>query len=151
VLLSRPYPLFDVDDIEAFTAGIVRRSGLDLSNTEHEELHVFLIEEAWILSLRYHAGGVTFSSFAGTTLRLRCIDWVRRHRGRTRWRPAPAPTNANGHSSSVSTTSIPTTITWEKLSETAAWTMTHIAFPISLGLSTSEVARRDELLGDEAA
>jgi hypothetical protein len=56
----------------------------------------------------------------------------------------------NGHGSSVSTASIPTTIQWDMLSATAAWTMTHIAFPISCGLSTREVAaqvRRDEQVG----
>jgi hypothetical protein len=37
------------------------------------------------LNLLPRAGGLSFSTLAGTTLRLRVVDWKRRHHGRTRW------------------------------------------------------------------
>jgi DNA-directed RNA polymerase specialized sigma24 family protein len=85
-LLSTRLELFDVPDVEELTGRIVHFSGLTLSHIEREELHTYLIETCWILSTRYRPDeGIKFSTWAGRTLRLRCIDWVRSHRGRTRW------------------------------------------------------------------
>jgi hypothetical protein len=84
-LLNAKYSLLGIADVEAFTARIVERSGLRLSPEDREELHVYLIEEAWLLSERYRPGGVSFSTVAGTTLRLRVVDWKRARWGRTRW------------------------------------------------------------------
>jgi hypothetical protein len=77
--------LHDVEDAERFVGAIVTRSGLVLSWSDREDLEQFLLVQAWELSLRYEAGGISFSSFAGTTLRLRLVDWQRQRNGRTRW------------------------------------------------------------------
>jgi hypothetical protein len=87
VLLNGTFSLLGIQDVEAFTGGIVQRSGLHLSVEDREELHVFLIESAWELSRRYEQqpSGITFSSWAGHKLRLRVVDWQRSRFGRTRW------------------------------------------------------------------
>jgi DNA-directed RNA polymerase specialized sigma24 family protein len=85
-LLNAKYSLLGIADVEAFTGRIVERSGLQLSVTDREELHVYLIEECWLLSRRYDGSrGSRFSAWARATLRLRCIDWQRSRWGRTRW------------------------------------------------------------------
>jgi hypothetical protein len=84
-LLGSRFALFDIEDVEGFTAAIANRSGFKLDAHEHEELHVYLIETAWELSRDFRPGGILFSSYAGTTLRLRCIDWHRSRFGRQRW------------------------------------------------------------------
>jgi DNA-directed RNA polymerase specialized sigma24 family protein len=95
----RQTDLHDVDDAEAFAGAIASRSGLHLNFHEFEELVTYLVEAAWELSLRYRPGGISFSSWAGTTLRLRIIEWRRHRDGRTKWqfangvvheRPRPA-------------------------------------------------------------
>jgi hypothetical protein len=55
--------------------------------------------------------------------------------------------STNGHtsSSSLSTPTIPSEIDWKRLSPQAAWTTVHIAWPMSSGLSTLEVARQTGL------
>jgi hypothetical protein len=40
----------------------------------------------------------------------------------------------------LSLSTIPTSIAWERLSAEAAWTMTHVAWPLSCGLSKRELA-----------
>jgi hypothetical protein len=85
VLLSSRFSLLGIADVEGFCGRIVERSGLRLSTTDREELHVYLIEECWLLSERYRPGRVAFSSFADTRLRLRVVDWQRQRFGRTRW------------------------------------------------------------------
>jgi hypothetical protein len=86
-LLSSTFALHDVRDVESFTGQIVERSGLRLSVSDREELHVYLIEECWLLSRRYDgSGGSRFAAWAKTTLGLRCIDWQRQRYGRTRWK-----------------------------------------------------------------
>jgi DNA-directed RNA polymerase specialized sigma24 family protein len=77
--------LHDVDDAARFVAAIATRSGLKLAYHDREDLEQFLLVECWKLSLRYKPGGGSFSSFAGTTLRLRVVDWTRQRKGRTRW------------------------------------------------------------------
>jgi hypothetical protein len=55
-------------------------------------------------------------------------------------KPQAAVTNGPAPSWSVSTASTPMRIEWERLSPEAAWTTVHIAWPMSCGYSTSEVA-----------
>ena len=50
MLLNGTFSLLGIQDVEAFTARIVERSGLRLSADDREELHVYLIESAWELS-----------------------------------------------------------------------------------------------------
>lgn len=77
--------LQDVDDAQRFVCAIVTRSGLSLSWSEREDLEQYLLVEAWRLSLRYQPGGISFSTFAGNTLKLRIVDWQRDRYGRSRW------------------------------------------------------------------
>jgi hypothetical protein len=84
-LLGSRFALHDIEDVEGFTASIVQRVRFRLSPHEREELHVYLIETAWEISRNFRPGGITFSSYAGTTLRLRCVDWHRSRFGRQRW------------------------------------------------------------------
>ena len=49
-----------------------------------------------------------------------------------------ASTNGPGRNSSHST--IPTTIDWSRISEEAAWAVTHLALPLTCGFSVREVA-----------
>ena len=81
-LLSGKYELLGIEDVEAFTASVVHRSRLDLSHHDREELHVFLIEQCWKLSLRYKPGIIQqgFSTYARITLSRRVIDWLRQRR-----------------------------------------------------------------------
>jgi hypothetical protein len=84
-LLSSQFSLLDIRDVESFTGRIVERSGLRLSVEDRDDLHVYLIEECWELSTRFEPSGISFSSYAGTNLRLRVVDWQRRRFGRNRW------------------------------------------------------------------
>jgi hypothetical protein len=85
VLLNGTFSLLGIADVEAFTGRIVERSGLRLSVEDRDDLHVYLIEECWELSTRYQPSRISFSSYAGTNLRLRVVDWQRGRFGRTRW------------------------------------------------------------------
>jgi hypothetical protein len=86
-LLSSTFALHDVRDVESFTGRIVERSGLQLSHTDREELHVYLIETCWEISERWQppANGKRFSGWALIILRRRVFDW-QRSRYRTRWK-----------------------------------------------------------------
>jgi hypothetical protein len=96
-LLSSRLQLFDVADVEGFTGRIPRRSRLNLSHHEFEELHTYLLEECWLLSTRFRPGeGITFSTWATRTLSLRTVDWVRAYRGRTKWATSHGSTNGAG-------------------------------------------------------
>jgi len=81
-----PLQLWDIDDAERFVAAIVSRSGFSLSFHDREDLEQHLLVEAWRLSLVYTAGGISFSTFAGNTLRHRVVDWERARHGRTVWK-----------------------------------------------------------------
>jgi DNA-directed RNA polymerase specialized sigma24 family protein len=82
-----PLALHDIDDAAAFVAALVNRSGLSPSWSDREDLAQSLLIVAWELSLRYHPGGISFSTFAGRTLRLRIVDWQRSGAGgRTTWK-----------------------------------------------------------------
>jgi hypothetical protein len=74
-----------VRDVEALCVSIVQRSSLELSHHEREDLTTYLIETCWSLSLRFEPGGITFSTWAGNTLKLRLVDWQRSRKGRTKW------------------------------------------------------------------
>ena len=79
--------LLGIDDVDGFCFRLVQRSGLELSRTDFDDLHAWLIEECWILSLRFEPGPASFSSYAGARLRLRVVDWKRQQQGgRTVWR-----------------------------------------------------------------
>jgi DNA-directed RNA polymerase specialized sigma24 family protein len=81
-----PLQLHDIDDAERFVGAIVSRSGFSLSFHDAEDLGEYLLVECWQLSLRYQAGGISFSTWAGNTLRRRSVDWIRQQNGRTIWR-----------------------------------------------------------------
>jgi hypothetical protein len=85
VLLNGTFSLLGIQDVEAFCGRIVERSGLRLSVEDREEFLVFLVEECWLLSTRFQHSRISFSSYAGTNLRLRAVDWQRQRFGRTRW------------------------------------------------------------------
>jgi DNA-directed RNA polymerase specialized sigma24 family protein len=78
--------LHDIDDAERFVEAIVSRSGFSLSFHDAEDLGEYLLVECWQLSLRYQAGGISFSTWAGNTLRRRSVDWIRQQNGRTIWK-----------------------------------------------------------------
>jgi DNA-directed RNA polymerase specialized sigma24 family protein len=79
--------LHDIDDAERFVAVIATRSGLKLTFHDRQDLEQFLLVEVWRLSLRYEPGIIHkgFSTWAGTTLRKRCVDWQRSRFGRTKF------------------------------------------------------------------
>jgi sigma-70-like protein len=82
-----PLRLHDVDDGVRFAGAIAARSRLKLSYHDAEDLRQYLVTELWLLSTRYDpASSVSFSTFAGTTLRLRVTDWQRQRFGRTKWK-----------------------------------------------------------------
>jgi hypothetical protein len=85
VLLNGTFSLLDIRDVESFTGRIVERTSGRLSVEDREELHVYLIAECWELSTRFQPGRISFSSYAGTNLRLRVVDWQRQRFGRNRW------------------------------------------------------------------
>jgi len=85
VLLNGKLSLRGIADVEAFTGRIVERSKLYLDHSDREALHAFLVAECWLLSTRYSPGRISFSTWAGATLRLRLVDWQRQRFGRTRW------------------------------------------------------------------
>jgi DNA-directed RNA polymerase specialized sigma24 family protein len=78
--------LHDVDDTAAFIAALVQRSGIFLDYYDREDLEQHLLVEAWQLSLRFEPGGVSFATWAGTTLRHRVVDWQRKRLGRSIWK-----------------------------------------------------------------
>lgn len=84
-LLNAKWALREIRDVEAFVWAIVGRSKLQSSRDELQDLAAYLIAECWLLGERYEPGGIKFSTWATTTLRLRTIDWMRQRRGRTRW------------------------------------------------------------------
>ena len=83
-----PLTLHDVDDAERFVGAIVGRSGLELSWDAREDLQQFLLTTAWEISLTFEPerSSVTFSTYCGTILRRRVVDWRRKSAGgRTKW------------------------------------------------------------------
>lgn len=84
-MLQGKLELWDIRDVEQFVNTIIQRARLDLNHHDREDLAAFLIETTWELSLRYQPGGITFSTWAGNTLRLRIVDHTRNREGRTKW------------------------------------------------------------------
>jgi hypothetical protein len=82
-----PLRLHDVDDGVRFAGAIANRSRLELSYHDAEDLRQYLVTELWLLSTRYDpaVSSISFSTWAGTTLRLRVVDWQRQRFGRTKW------------------------------------------------------------------
>jgi len=85
----------DIADVEQFCNRIIHRSRLELSWHERDDLLAYLVETCWQLAEDFRPGGIKFSTYAGTTLPRRVIDWTRTRYGRTRW------TNPNGHHGQV--------------------------------------------------
>jgi hypothetical protein len=83
-VLNGRLSLWDIRDAEAFCKPIAQQAQLT-SHHDREELLAYLITELWILSKRYEPGGITFSTWAGHTLRQRTYDWQRTRYGRTTW------------------------------------------------------------------
>jgi hypothetical protein len=84
-----PLALHDIDDAERFVGSIVGRSGLKLSWDAREDLEQFLLTTAWEISLTFEPkrSSVGFSTYAGTILRRRVVDWQRKSAGgRTVWK-----------------------------------------------------------------
>ena len=86
--LAERLEFWDVRDAAAFVGGIVVKSPLRLSWHDDADLREYLLGELRILSTKYEpeASTVSFSSWAGTLLRLRCVDWRRQRFGRTKWK-----------------------------------------------------------------
>ena len=84
-MLNGRLTLHDITDVEAFCTTIANGSLRQHNPTDQEDLIAYLIEETWILSLRYHPGGITFSTWARHTLHRRTIDHLRKRDGRTTW------------------------------------------------------------------
>jgi hypothetical protein len=61
------------------------KRGLTLTHRDHEELHVYLIEECWRLSLKYDAERGEFTTWIGRARGRSITDWQRKHYGRTKW------------------------------------------------------------------
>jgi hypothetical protein len=86
-MLNGRLALWDISDVESFCAAVVPRSWRNqLSQDDREQLLTWLIETAWELSVVYTPGGISFSTFAGNTLRRRIHDWLRNRDGRTVWK-----------------------------------------------------------------
>jgi hypothetical protein len=84
-MLNGTLALHDIRDVEAFVTAIVKRADLQLLTEETEDLNAYLIATTWELSLKYHAGRISFSTWAQHTLRKRIIDWQRQKYGRSTW------------------------------------------------------------------
>jgi hypothetical protein len=90
--------LYDIDDVERYTAYLIRRS----SHPYDEDLHAYLIEQTWKLSQRYdpNLSSQTFRAYAGATLAKRIIDYTRAQNGDHRYKIGRArqPTISIDHS-----------------------------------------------------
>jgi DNA-directed RNA polymerase specialized sigma24 family protein len=88
-LLSAPWKLHDVADVEALLVTAVARSraARGLRPIEREDLLAELFRLAWQLSERYHGDDHRrFSTFLYAAAQRRTVDFVRSERGRTRWK-----------------------------------------------------------------
>jgi DNA-directed RNA polymerase specialized sigma24 family protein len=86
-LLSRPWPLWDIDDIEAYSRDVVAPLCGELSYHEREDLVTFCIETAWQFSLEFRPElGVHFTRFLRPRLRNKAVDEIRRVKKRTTWK-----------------------------------------------------------------
>jgi hypothetical protein len=84
-VLNSRLELHDIRDVEAFCTSIIRRRRLNIPVHDEEDLLAYLVETAWELSTTFQRTTVSFSTYAGNTLRARLSDWQRTRYGRTRW------------------------------------------------------------------
>jgi DNA-directed RNA polymerase specialized sigma24 family protein len=77
--------LHDIKDVFAYCATIIHRCRPHLQPQDHQDLHAYLIATCWELSRDFSPGHITFSTWAGNTLRQRLVDWERQQHGRTTW------------------------------------------------------------------
>lgn len=87
-MLTGTLELHDITDVEAFCTTIANGRLRQYNELDQEDLIAYLIAQCWILSKRYKPGGISFSTYAGTTLRRRIIDWIRTNKHDTRY-PTP--------------------------------------------------------------
>jgi hypothetical protein len=120
----------------------LRQRGAFLRPHEYDDALAFLLSVTWELGERWEPGrgGVSFSTFAYRTLRLRVIDFWRREYGGPAGSGRAPVTSGSGRSFSDST--IPTEIRWSTLSPQGAATMRQVILPLSMGLSTLEIGKR---------
>lgn len=68
---------------------VIKRSALQLAYHEQEDLLSYLVEEAWLFSVRYDQGrraiGNGFGGSLKIALRNKVVDWQRQRNGRTKW------------------------------------------------------------------
>lgn len=86
-LLSRPWQLHDVQDVEALALYAIRRSRHtgDLRFHEREDLTAFVVAGIWECSRNFHPGRGAFSTIATVAAARRIVDWQRLRNGRSRW------------------------------------------------------------------
>jgi RNA polymerase sigma factor (sigma-70 family) len=84
LLLNVVLTLHDIQDVEAFCTRIAE-TRRQHNPHDHEDLTAYLIEECYFLSTRYQPGGITFSTYARTTLTRRITDWLRQRHVDTRY------------------------------------------------------------------
>jgi len=86
-LLPQPWPLHDVDDVEALLARAVSRSSFvgDLLPDERDDLLASLFAVAWQLADNFDPARGRFSTVLYVASQRRAVDWLRATRGRTRW------------------------------------------------------------------
>lgn len=81
-MLNGTLTLHDIRDVEAYCTNILQRT----NHPHDEDTLAYLIATTWELSLTYQPGRLSFSTWAGTTLRQRLNDHTRTTKGRTVWR-----------------------------------------------------------------
>lgn len=89
-LLPTPLSLHDVRDVEGLARGVLSRRleswGAYLRPAEYEDALSFLVQTCWELSLTYDPSkGLSFSTYATRTLKLRVVDWYRGRFGDSRY------------------------------------------------------------------
>jgi DNA-directed RNA polymerase specialized sigma24 family protein len=86
-LLSQPWALHNIDDLEAYCSTIIRKSQLGLQpHDDYEDLLAHCLSVAYEISLRYDASRGKFSTFAYLPVYRAAVNWVRKRKGRTIWR-----------------------------------------------------------------
>jgi DNA-directed RNA polymerase specialized sigma24 family protein len=86
-VLNGRLQLHDIHDTEAYVHHLLRKGRWyhNLPPHQYEDLTTYLIAQAWELSTRYQPGGITFSTWAHTTLTKRITDWQRKTHTDTRY------------------------------------------------------------------
>jgi hypothetical protein len=120
----------------------LRQRGAFLRPHEYDDALAFLLSVTWELGERWEPGrgGVSFSTFAYRTLRLRLSTSGGASAGGPAGSGRAPVTSGSGRSFSDST--IPTEIRWSTLSPQGAATMRQVILPLSMGFSTLEIGKR---------